>query len=180
MAKKQKNTGTPNQPKRSEMSLNDIQLLPRQIAELYENVLIETPAQAIPDTSSISYLGGNAQHILILVHRPDQNYLPETELSFLKNVLSACGLTLADVAIVNRSHYTPVPFMEFLNAFSPKNVLLFEVSPQDIGLPVHFLPFQVQSFDGRMYLAAPSLTVLEHDKPKKKELWSALKRFFYL
>ena len=68
------------------MSLNQIQLMPHQVAALYSNVLIDTPARTTSDTSSVAFLGGNALKILILVYKLDENFIPEKELLFFCNI----------------------------------------------------------------------------------------------
>ena len=155
------------------MDLNQIQLSPRQIAELYATVLVDTPAMVVPDTVDASFLGGNAQRILIIVKDEHHAYLPERELQFLKSILSACKLTLADVAIVNWLRHAPKPLADLLTALAPSSVLLFAITPQEIGLPVHFPHYQLQALNGQTYLSAPALTEVEHDKAQKKRLWNA-------
>src|SRR5215216_6730043 len=83
------------------MSLNNIVLTDGQIAHLYPGVLIEPKTTATIPKKSPSYLGNNERKILLLVNYPVDLFLPDKELSFLTSVLSACKLSLADVAIVN-------------------------------------------------------------------------------
>lgn len=165
--------------KRIGMNLNQIQLSPYQIADLYAQVLMEHPAPALSPSQSFNYLGGNARHVLIMVDKPHESFLPENELQFLNSILSACKLTIADVAIVNRAHLS-VSFAEVLSILGSTIVLLFDITPQTIDLPVFFPHYQVQSFNGRMYLSAPTLSLIADDKAQKTLLWTSLRKLFGL
>lgn len=184
------------------MSLNDIKLEPRLIADLYANSLVEThtsnvpvmpataktneaapPAAAAPEAQEapapkgVNFLGRNEKGILILVAKDDAVYLPDGELNFLTAILSACQLSLGDVAIVNwkTAHPDLEPLQQQLGA---RFVLLFEVSPLEAGLPINFPHFQIQQFNGRTYLSSPALSVVEKEVTIKKQLWPSLKKMF--
>lgn len=152
------------------MSLNNIRLTPRQVADLYSRSLVET--------KGVSFFGGNAQNILVLADKPGNLFLPENELQFLNNVLLACKLTVNDVAIINLDRNDSVK--EIFSTLKPKAALLFAVAPLRIGLPMHFPPFQLQVFNGCTYLSAPSLSALEQDTAQKKKFWACLKELFGL
>jgi hypothetical protein len=167
------------------MSLNDILLTPRLLAGLYADTLVETdrpPRPAPPPApvaDHISYLGMNERKVLVVTDAPDAVYLPETALQFLTTILGACGLGIADVAIVNWNR-SARPYEEVLAFLAPRTALLFDVDPLRFGLPLNFPPFQAQEFAGRTYMHAPSLTAIENDKELKKSLWTALKKIFAL
>ena len=88
------------------MNLNNISLTPQQVADLYTNVLIESESIAVPEKENIAFLGNNKKNIVVLVNYTDVPFLPDEQLNFLMNILGACHLTLADVAIVKigRAH----------------------------------------------------------------------------
>ncbi len=158
------------------MGLNNISFSPHVIADLYSKVLVERNATSMPVNSDLKYLGKNSRNILIVVNDNNAVYLPEKQLDFLTKVLSACKLGLADVAIVNQSSATPdSSITKHLNS---KQVLLFGVQPLEFGLPVNFPAFQVQPFDGSIYLFAPPLNEIEANAELKKKLWSSLQRIF--
>ena len=84
------------------MSLNQIQLTNQQLASFYPDVLIEsTTASPMPRQQAVKFLGKNAKNIVLLVSNDTVPFLQDDELSFLTNILSACKLSLVDVAIVN-------------------------------------------------------------------------------
>lgn len=184
------------------MSLNDIKLQPRLISDLYANTLIDTSASNVPDApkseppaekpapspvaappkeapapGGTSFLGRNEKGILILVSKDDAVYLPDGELNFLTNILSACQLSLADVAIVNwKTAHTELGALQ--QQLGTRFILLFDVSPLDAGLPINFPHFQIQQFDGRTYLSSPALADVEKDVTVKRQLWPSLKKMF--
>jgi hypothetical protein len=161
------------------MSLNQIKLNTRLLTDLYHDVLIQSDSTtSVPDSQGIKYLGKNAKHIALLINNPSLPYLADNELNFLTNILSACRLSLADVAIVN-IHAIPENRMEeSLQTLDPKIVILFGMDPLSIDLPINFPQFQLQGFNGKTYLFSPTLQELEADKTLKLKLWNSLKTLF--
>ena len=163
------------------------------IAELYADSLVNDAGKAVPvmsvdkdktEVTGTSYdnksLGDNLKNILVVVNNPGIKNLPDSELDFLKVILAACKLSLADVAIVNLTNYPPASYKQLTTLFKSKIVLLFNVSPAEFGLPMNFPFYQIQPFAGASFLYAPSLTELEKDRAEKSRLWVTLKRLFNL
>lgn len=159
------------------MSLNDIKLSPHLTANLYTSHLIKPEKTEFTKEVKINFLGKNEKRILIVVNNTECAFLPDNELNFLTSVLSACSLSLADVAIINHNKNTE-SYQLITDQLNTTSVLLFDLSPSDFGLPVNFPDFQVQKVDKIQYLAAPSLSLVELNKDLKKSLWNALKRMF--
>jgi hypothetical protein len=149
------------------MSLNQIQLNNQLLTGLYSSVLIETNATIMPIQTDVKYLGKNEKCILVLINN---------ELNFLTSILSACKLSLADVAIVNVHSLNNSETV--IDNIECKNVLLFGVEPLSMGLPIHFPHFQLQQFNKRTYLSAPPLSQIENNKEVKLNLWNNLKKMF--
>ena len=170
------------------MSLNNIQLQPYLLADLYPNVLIETNSTSIPvsppeaksEAKPFKYLGKNEKKILIMVANAEVPFLPDTELSLLTNILSACKLSLADIAIINSYNIEHTELQNSVQQLEAKSVILFGIDPLSIGLPLNFPQFQLQQFDKRIYLYSPALSELEQDKSLKTRLWICLKELFGL
>ncbi len=181
------------------MGINNIELPAIVIEELYHSSLIEeNPTSSInlkeraPATikkAEISveknaqqwkFLGNNSQQILILINSKEAVHLPDNELAFLTGVLTACNLSLADVAIVNMANYPVDTYKELTIFFCSKIVLLFDIEPSTFGLPMSFPHYQIQAFAGNSFLYSPSLQSLENDKIEKSKLWVCLKRLFNL
>ena len=159
------------------MSLNDIKLSAHLTASLYGNVLVAKEDTPAGNEVKINFLGKNEKHILVVVNKQGIAFLPDNELNFLTSILSACSLSLADVAIINQFHSLH-SYHDVINQLNSRSVILFDVTPGEFGLPVNFPDFQVQPIDRVNYLTAPSLDLLEGNKDLKKSLWNALKRMF--
>lgn len=148
------------------------------VADLYYDVLLDTSTTVMPGKPSIKFLGKNEKNILVVVNHAGVPFLPDDELKFLTSVLSACKLSLADVAIVNWREVATKEYSAVFEELNGNRILLFDVSPSEFGLPLSFPFFQVQPFDNRNYLCAPALTGIEKDVETKKQLWASLKRIF--
>ncbi|MGZ5286257.1 MAG: hypothetical protein ACXWB9_03685 [Flavisolibacter sp.] len=160
------------------MTLNTIQLNTSMLTELYADVLVETDTNTVPDKISTRFLGNNKKHILVMVDHDQMAYLPDSELNFLSTVLGACKLSLADIAIVNFHPNGAAHIQTTFQDLEPQKVLLFNVDPLSIGLPINFPWFQVQDFDKRKYLFSPDLTQIEKEITLKQKLWNSLKNMF--
>jgi hypothetical protein len=161
------------------MSLNQIKLNTRLLTDLYPDVLIQSNnTTSVPDYQGIRYLGKNAKHIALLINNPSQPYLTDNELNFLTNILSACRLSLADVAIVNIHSIPQNKIEDSLQTLETKIVILFGMDPLSIDLPINFPQFQLQGFNGKTYLFSSTLQELEADKALKLKMWNCLKTLF--
>jgi hypothetical protein len=158
------------------MSLNTIELKPQMLAGLYTDTLLQTSTTSVPESRPIKYLGNNQKNIVFIVSHSSVPFLPDNELAFVTNILGACKLSLADIAIVNRNNVNQEE-LELLTS-KAKVILLFGTEPLSIGLPINFPPFQLQPFNARTYLYSPSLSELENDKTLKVKLWNCLKNLF--
>ena len=155
------------------------------IASLYRNNLVQT----VTDTKTgapalqLKYLGKNQQHIVILVKNPSEVFLGDIELNLLTKMLSACKLTLADVAILNIAQ-TPVQQEQIHTELHPSKIIMLGVESRDILLPMNFPEYRVQPHGPCSYLMAPGLSTMvsETDASKnvKTQLWVALKQLFGL
>jgi len=166
------------------MSLDNIQLPAIVIYDLFKNSLVDlNTAPAVPASASekgFSFLGNNEKKITVIVRDEEAIYLAEAELNFLVGILSACKLTMADIALVNLFQHTAVNYTNIAEKTGAERVLLFGYGPQDLELPLQFPNYQVQQYNGQVYLSAPDLTKIAADKAEKTKLWNSLKQFFSL
>jgi hypothetical protein len=180
------------------MDLNHIQLPAAAIVDLYSSSLIESgeinrennPTAITTDanekvisntseeTGSWKWLGENKKNILVAVRHKEAVHLPDSELQFLTGILSACQLSLADVAIVNLEKHPGANYKPVTEQFQSRIALLFDVEPASFGLPMSFPHFQIQPFANCSFIYAPSLSELENDKVLKSKLWVILRRMF--
>jgi len=147
------------------------------LARLYpEGLIAAAPGPA--EAPAVDTLGGNARQVLVLVKLPGAAVLPDDDLALLLNILKACRLGLPDVRVVNLAHTPGVDHLSLARDHRPVTALLFGVTPEDIGLPLRFPPFQVQPFQGVSYLGSPALGELPADPEAKKRLWAGLRQLF--
>ena len=179
------------------MDLNDLHLSPGILAALYPSSLInldntDNIEQPIPKETKSSkkisstefdtgwkFLGNNQKKILIVVNYDSVMHLPDEELLFLTNMLTACKLNLGDVAILNKNNYKETGYKDFLEEFKSKTIFLFGIEPSAFGLPVSFPCYQVQSVAGCTFLYAPSLEEQRNDTLLKSKLWVSLRSIFW-
>ena len=176
------------------MSLNNIQLNPSLLADMYRTSLVETKEarrkekkQAPPaietdtkDTKAAhwKHLGEYKKNVLIVVRYNHVPYLPDEQLNFLTSVLGACKLNLGDVAIVNAAHGAPALYKDLQKKFKSSFTILLGLTPEELEMPLSFPEFQVQAFNNCIFLHTPVLEVLETDKILKSKLWVCLKKMF--
>lgn len=165
------------------MPLHDIQLSPQLLTDLFKTLLVvQEPGNSPSINDSIlkknKSLGENKKHITILVNYSDVAFLPDEQLGFLTNMLGACKLNLGDVAILNCNNATELNYSDIISEFKSKTILLFDVSPSVLQLPILFPHFQIQKHKETAYLFSPSLQELQLDKLLKMNLWSCLKIIF--
>ncbi|WP_207492667.1 hypothetical protein [Aridibaculum aurantiacum] len=184
------------------MSFENIQLPEFLLADLYKDCLVElenievSPAttvtaapvevakqEAVAEKTALKYLGENKRNVAILVKSSDAAFVTESDLQFLTNVLKACQLNLADIAIVNTDQQ-PVQYNALLSELKPKHVILFDVEPAAIKLPFAFPDFQPQSHGDIQFLKAPALNNInlpsQDAKVLKTKLWISLQKIFGL
>jgi hypothetical protein len=164
------------------MSLDNIQLPAIVLQDLYKNSLVDLntaiPKATIAKTGGIAFLGNNQKQIVIIADNSSSLYLPDEELNFLMGILSACKLSMADVALVNIAKAGPVTYTEIAAQLNAATILLFGVTPAQLQLPLQFPFYQIQKYNGQLYHSAPELQLIAADKAEKTKLWNCLKEIF--
>ena len=188
------------------MSLNNIQIPTALAASLYHRHLIEedpsinessliTAANtnmnigAVPKINKLlstqiplHFLGNNVQHFVMVVNYPTAVHLPEPILEFLGNILKACNLNLADVAIINCHSQTVTE--SNIKHLAPANLLFFGVQPKEIGIELEMIDFNITNMGGMSILKTPSLNDMQHDgkdaRQLKANLWACLQQMLKL
>ncbi len=163
------------------MSLDNIQLSDQTCAILYSHNLIEDQASNVTANSQekikINSLGENQRNVLFLVNDPSCKFLPDEEMELLTKLISACKLSMADIALVNfnSNNYN---YKQFNDQFHPKKILIFGLKNSELELPFDIPHFQVQNFHEQLYLTAPALNEFLNNTALKKELWMSLQKLF--
>ncbi|HUR10586.1 MAG TPA: hypothetical protein VM012_04420 [Flavitalea sp.] len=148
---------------------------------LYKDTLLHSDvSDSSPDTK-LPFLGNNNHHTSIVVNYPGELFLPERHLEFIAKMLSACKMTLADVAIINLKDQM-IPFKTLKKQLAPVQMIFFAVEPTALGLnrnPDYFTP---DTFDNCTIITLPSLEMINQENPEavllKKKLWTCLKQLF--
>lgn len=166
------------------MSLDDIKLPGFVIQDLFQKTLVDLSdnekKQITTSNEELNFFGGNKQHIILLVNNPDIAFVTDQQLTFLSGILNACKLTLEDIGLLNIASYPAISYKTISDAFTPRIIMLFGIAPDTIQLPFLMPDFQRQSYNNQVYLATPSLQVLENDKDMKRKLWMVLQQIFSL
>ena len=163
------------------MSLDNIQLSNHICQILFTDNLVE-PLQAkdtdnyLPKTI-INSLGENKKNILFLVNNAQNKFLSDDEMDMLSNLITACKLSMADIALVNY-HTHNLNYRELTNHFQPKKILIFGITTSALELPFAIPLFQIQQFQEQQYIIAPALSEFLNNKNLKKELWTCLQKLF--
>ena len=164
------------------MSLDNFQLPPILIPELYKDFLVNLESQqSLPESlkeSSISSLGKNEGSILLLVKDKNLLYLPDEDLNFLLGILTACKKTMSDVALVNIASNPGVDFQKIIQQFQPDTIISFGIELAELSFPLEYPHYQLQKYSGKTLLAAPPLQTLAGNVAEKKNLWTCLKTLF--
>ena len=164
------------------MSLDNIQLTPFLIQELYKNCLIEFDAKEQAEknlpVSSFNILGNNFRRVIIIVENDETLYLPDDQLNFLLGILSACKLTMEDVAVMNITKNKDVTYKAVELELKAEKIILFGVPAARIELPLEFPMYQIQQYNKQTYITASMLSDIEKDKGEKTKLWNCLKLIF--
>ncbi len=170
------------------------------IKDLYEKTLVNIPVNTEQKTKNkveknatvtrsedvtekpiIKYLGENKKNILIIVEQQAVIYLNEEDLIFLTNILKACKLNLADIALLNFSNQ-PITYNNLQDELEPVTILLFGLAPKAIKLPFDIPAFQIKKHGDCKIMTAPPLIELnlstDASKILKSKLWVSLQALF--
>ena len=162
------------------MSLNNIQFSSDLCHRLYAKSLILTEeiSNSPQSTIEISSLGGNQKGILFLVNNPDTKFLGNDDMILLTNLITACQLSMEDIALVNYFNSDKLNYKDLIEYFQSETILLFGIPAKKIDLPFIIPNFQIQSYDKKLFMAAPGLNELNNNKDLKKDLWLCLQKIF--
>jgi hypothetical protein len=162
-------------------SLVELESIEEVEAVKYEEKIIQKVESQVEGAKSIKYLGENKKNITVIVDTGEAAIISDSDLSFLSNILKACGFNLGDIAVINK-HNQDVQFTTVKEQLAASYILLFNIDPFAIGLPFTIPEFQVQPYANATIITAPALAVLnqatEESRLLKTKLWTSLKRLF--
>lgn len=165
------------------MSLDNIQLSKKERQLIFTKNLVEIRQERGPnpvsEANETKSLGGNQQQVLFLVKDSQNKFLPDDEMNLLSNLILACKLSMADIALVN-IYDSSFNYMDLNKHFQPKKILIFGIHTSELELPFAIPFFQLQKFHEQLYMTSPSLKDYLNNKNLKKDLWTCLQKLFLL
>jgi hypothetical protein len=137
--------------------------------------LIETP---VPNKAikEFNYLGENNKYFLILFNEPTQKDIGSIQKETLLKIMTAKGLDLRDIAVLNLFQYPGARFDDLKEFFSFNKIVLFGIDPQQIALSSQSAN-QVIKVEGTKVISTYSIDEMIKDTTKKREFWNVMKDF---
>jgi hypothetical protein len=135
------------------------------------------------ETGPIKYLGEHLKQVTIIVKDELAVYLNENDLTLLSSILSACKLTLADIALINVAQQK-LSLHEILNVLPSKLVMIFDVSSATLKIKLPTTLYKSIQLGDTYLLFSNSLSLMQGGdqsaKLEKGKLWAILKQLFQL
>ncbi|MDB5150038.1 MAG: hypothetical protein JWQ57_4058 [Mucilaginibacter sp.] len=124
---------------------------------------------------SFNYLGGNKKNFLVVVHYPELEFIAESHLTALENILKRLEFSMDDIAILNKAKYNDVTFAGLADFFQPGKLLLLgsNALPADIETLASNQPKQINSCT---VLLSFSFDEMMDNQDYKKAFWEQMKK----
>jgi len=139
--------------------------------------------EPIKELGQIKYLGEHLKQVTIIVKDELAVYLNENDLTLLSSILSACKLTLADIALINVAQQKLI-LHEILNVLPYKLVMIFDVSSTTLKIKLPTTLYKSIQLGDTYLLFSNSLSLMQGGdqsaKLEKGKLWAILKSLFQL
>jgi hypothetical protein len=140
-------------------------------------VAIPVPDSAvIKKPKEFSYLGENNKYFLILIDDAKNKEINSLQKETLLKIMSAKGLELRDLAILNLDQFPGTNITELKEFFSCSKMVLFGINPQRIELPP-ISSNKVENHANVMLFSTYNIDEMINDVTKKKDFWAVMKEF---
>jgi len=151
--------------------------------EADKDINYNTTNEPIKELGQIKYLGEHLKQVTIIVKDELAVYLNENDLTLLSSILSACKLTLADIALINVAQQK-LSLHEILNVLPSKLVMIFDVSSTTLKIKLPTTLYKSIQLGDTYLLFSNSLSLMQGGdqsaKLEKGKLWAILKQLFQL
>ena len=171
-------------PASSENTISTEKLIePEKDLVAEKSVMPQIPvAIPVPDSEEIkkpkefTYLGENNKYFLILIDDTKNREISSLHKETLLKIMSAKGLELRDLAILNLDQFPDTTITELKEFFSCSKLALFGINPQRIALP-GISSNKVENHANVKLFSTFSIDEMISDVTKKKEFWAIMKEF---
>jgi len=168
----QKNSIKTEEPIASEKA---VQAERTRLPEMPAAVPVPEPVE-IKKAKEFTYLGENNKYFLILINDTKNREISSLHKETLLKIMSAKGLELRDLAILNVDQYPDMNISELKEFFSCSKLVLFGINPQRIALP-GISSNKVENHANVKLFSTFSIDEMISDVTKKKEFWAIMKEF---
>jgi len=140
-----------------------------------EEILSQKTAESVK-IREFAYLGENNKYFLILIDESKQRDISSVHKETLLKIMSAKGLELRDLAVLNLNQYPVVHYDDLKEFFCFNKMVLFGIDPQKIALPPQSSN-QIINLGSSKILCTYSMDEMIKDTIKKREFWNVMKDF---
>jgi len=144
---------------------------------------VQEAKEALPEKSAeaqkikeFAYLGENNKYFMILIDEPKQKDISSIDKETLLKIMSAKGMELRDLAVLNLNQYPGVTYTDLQEFFSFNKITLFGIDPQKIALSAQSSN-QIVKLESAKILCTYSIDEMIRDTNKKREFWNVMKDF---
>lgn len=168
---------TEHAPEIGSQKENDVhsQIVPEIPVQQAKELLPQKAAEP-EKTREFSYLGENNKYFLILFNEPNQKDISSIQKETLLKIMSAKGLELRDLAVLNLNQYPGVNYTDLKEFFSFNKIVLFGIDPIEISLASQSSN-QVVKLESAKILCTYGIDEMINDTTKKREFWNVMKDF---
>lgn len=146
-----------------------------RLPEIPAVVPVQKPVE-LKMAKEFTYLGENNKYFLILIDDIKNREISSLHKETLLKIMSAKGLELRDLAILNVDQYPEMNISELKEFFSCSKLVLFGINPQRIALP-GISSNKVENHANVKLFSTFSIDEMISDVTKKKEFWAIMKEF---
>lgn len=157
--------------------LDNITLSAAFCNRLYKNGIVNLNTKERKTVSPIPFKGNNAKNVLILIDIGGE--LKKEDQTLLENLLTACNLSMDDVALVNMSEQEAT-LSDIIKRLSVRQGVLFGVPALSMDISFTGSEETLLYYENKTFIKTLPLTALQNHVPKKKALWAALQKMFDL
>jgi hypothetical protein len=148
--------------------------IPEVKAQVVDSIIEEPLPEVKTQAVNFNYLGQNLKSFLILVHYPDLEFIDDSHLAALTNIIKRKDLSVDDIAIVNLARHANAQYDELVKFFKPAKLLVLGKSalPQGIAQLILNAPKPLGGITGLYSFSfGEMMDSVEH----KKAFWEQMK-----